>query len=308
VNPEAVNAKNDKGETPLHIFLDEDYDESEHLEQFKILVTAASKENLCMKDSIGCTLLSLVCDRHTPVAPKTVLTLLRACPAAAALSDDNGEFPIQGFSRHHLSISEDIISVAFEALLAASGEAASVRYEDDIYLLHSVALDGTLAMLKLTFEVYPEAIKHCYREYGTPLHLAILRGSVGKVAYLHSLYPEAAQLANANGCTLLHFAVESHFEMLRTVYSYFPGAIRLTTHDNGRLPLHDLILRFSCTNGANFCSRIEMLRFLLKQYPESARVRDTTGFTPYEILSSRANTMTAHRLLLRAAPEANPSR
>jgi ankyrin repeat protein len=296
--------------TPLHNFLDDDYDESKHFDSFQVLLGATNKKDLRAKDAIGHIPLSLACLRDSPGAPKTVLALLQACPATASMkAGDERVFPIYFYFNAGLSSPDDAVGIAFEALLKANKKSASEKDENGSHLLHKVARYGSLDVVKSVYEAYPEAIKHCNLDENDPLHLAALGRSVETVQYLYSMCPEAAERIIGDLDTLLHYAAWSgSFNILKLVYGYSkPGDIRQATLDTGYLPLHETAANFALELGINSNHEdAEKLRFLLKHYPEAASVSDIDGFTPYDLLP-KTDTEVAQRLLLRAAPEANPS-
>jgi ankyrin repeat protein len=280
-----------------------DYIESEHLDKFQALFSAAGTTALLTTDHNGNTPLALSCQQN---APETALALLRASPAAAAMKNRDGNFPIQSFSecfKHNHD--SHLLRTAFESLLVAYKGAAAEPNSEDVYLLHRVGQFGILDLVKLVYEMYPEAAKYCSGDKGTPLHQAALGCSVEIVEYLYSLYPEAANMTTEySGASLLHFAARNNPEVLNAVYRYNPGAIRQATLDDGYLPLHELMGNYRSPLGMK--PRMEMLRFLLQKYPAAAGVLDNRRRTPYHLLPQISDTKEALRLLLRAAPEVNP--
>jgi hypothetical protein len=111
--------------------------------------------------------------------------------------------------------------------------------------------------------------------------------------------------------TLLHIALGAPLEVIKKVYSYYPEAIRMRTAD-GLYPLHTLaamlideIVNKKTGTVETQAEVTEKFRFLLKHCPEAARLLDYSGCTPYDPLSG-TTADPVKRLLLRAAPEADP--
>jgi hypothetical protein len=312
-NPEALGAQNIEDEAPFHLLLDDEYNEWTHFEQFYLFLQAADAKIIDIKAIGGTSLLGLACFQHSPRAPKTVLALLEAYPEAAAMEDFEDEFPIHFFASvedcpdaSNSNPAADL--TAFESLLAANKAAAHVPYRrSGDFLLHSVARCGTLAMLKLVYEANPSAVTLCGIR-GTPLHQAVSSGSVKKMEYLYSLYPEAAKMVSGNGSTLLHLAVGSptDIEAVKLAYSYNPGAIQHGSFD-GQLPLHEFVLHHKIVVKTALPYGSEnVLRFLLRCYPQAVIVPDNAGETPYDLLPPNCNNL-AKRLMLRAAPKLDES-
>jgi ankyrin repeat protein len=312
-NPDAVNAQNDSSETPLHFLLGDGYQEiSNQFDRFKVLQAAADDSIYLMQDYCGYTPLARACRN---CALKTTSALLNACPTAATALDIYGCVPIHHFVLGISSFHASSHFAVFQDLLASNYEAASVMTNDKRYLLHMVARRGTLDMLKLTYEAYPEAVKYWSGGFGTPLHQAVLDNSVEKMEYLHSLYPEAARMVNDEKETLLHIAVSNSFDVVKRALSYFPEAIQMKSGARGFLPLHKLAERkMSSTETGRLCSilsgstnsdALENLRLLLKHYPQAAKIYSDDDRRPYECLP-KDNTELAQRLILRAAPAVNP--
>jgi hypothetical protein len=181
-----------------------------------------------------------------------------------------------------------------------------------------VAENGTLDMVKLTYEAYPEAVKYWSGGFATPLHQAVSGNSVENMEYLYSRYTNAVKLVTRDKETLLHMAMGRSFEVIEKAFSYFPEAIKMKSEIKGSLPLHTLVEMkkailengrpvarniLSCRNN---CNALEALRLLLKHYPEAAGIDDDDENCPYDYVHLEENTELAQRLLLRAAPYSNP--
>jgi ankyrin repeat protein len=316
-NPETAIWLDQMNRIPLHALLARHYDESQHMDQFQLILNAAHEEEvLKAKDLHGYTPLSQLCsNRNCSSFPATITALLVACPEAASVPLTYGKLPIwQIISKCTLSNETTAAFYGALKLLFSCYPKAAVEVDSNgMYLLHHVAACTAVELVQMVHDAHPAA-SALTSPYGTPLHCAATNGSLEVVEYLYSLYPAAAKVTTADGGTCLHFATNNSLAVLKKVYSYYPEAITMKSTSCGMLPLHQLIVYKHGNVGPTMSTitsteTLEMLRFLLSRNPDAARVKDIRSHQfPHQGLLYHRKTEVAQRLILRAAPEVEPKR
>ena len=117
------------------------------------------------------------------------------------------------------------------------------------------------------------------------------RVTEGIIRYLLKCFPDAARKVNPkNGLTPLHYACFNPnvtIYIIRLLIDAAPASVRSATFSNGDIPL-----QFLCANReVDEATAVEILKFLIKKYPEALRRVDGLGTLPI------------HRASLRKSPE-----
>jgi ankyrin repeat protein len=201
-----------------------------------------------------------------------------------------------------------------QQLIAAYPEGLQCGDNDGFLPAHCAAQVGTLDMLTITLEAYPEAVSTNVAAFGTPLHRAVRRSDTGgleMIRYLYERYPAAIKTPSGDdGWYPLHcVAYRDSYEVLKLVHTLYPDAISIaTTDDYQNLPLHVLM-----TEGlfkSPLSVEADMLRYLLRHYPAAVITPagpDDDDLNVYELAVVYKRPDFVRRLLLRSAPELDPN-
>jgi ankyrin repeat protein len=164
--------------------------------------------------------------------------------------------------------------------------------------------------VKALVEAYPSALLAPSEDYGNSLCQAASRSdSEGRVIvqYLYEKRPSSIREALENNWVSLHYASRSgSFEIIEFLLERAPGLAAELTFADDSLPLHFLLDRFRDKNDPPV-SRINMLRLLLRYYPEGAGKADHLGDSPYDLAVKVGMSTLIQRLLLRADPTIDPT-
>jgi len=126
------------------------------------------------------------------------------------------------------------------------------------------------------------------REYYTPLDT---------IKLLLNAYPQAATHQDINRCIPLHIALEysRSLDVIESLVESCPNTLHMVDA-KGRTPLH-----VACSAASN--TPLEVIKFLVKEYPEAALKKDNMGKTPLtEVISNKLEDEII-RLLLRYCPD-----
>jgi ankyrin repeat protein len=312
LNPSAVKATSkDRKETPLHHLVSRRRCFLEQMSMLRQLLDADVSAAL-VQDSSGNTPLHLLCNlgaKDDEVKKASFMAmrreLLTACPAAASIANSNGSLPL------HCVYSGDSDISFLQQLIAAYSEGLKCGDKKDLLPAHLAAELGTLEMLTVVLDAYPEAVSSSVAYYGTPLHRAARRSDAAGphiVRYLYDIYPAAIKTPSSErGWYPLHdVSFCGSYEVLKLVHSLYPEAISIaTTDDLQLLPLH--VLMFVREFKSPLSDEADMLRYLLRHYPAAVTIPAGPGYmNVYEMALYDRNRGFVRRLILRAAPELDP--
>jgi ankyrin repeat protein len=312
LNPSAVKATSkDRGETPLHYLVSRRCFFPDQMSMLCQLLHADVSAAL-VQDSDGNTPLHLLCKlKANKSEVKATLMAMRkqlldTCPAAASIANLRGRLPLHDF------FVGDSDTRFLQQLIAAYPE--GLQHGDERWSLpaHQAASVGTLKMLEIVLEAYPDAVSSNVVLFGTPLHCAMRRSDAVSseiVRYLYDKYPAAIKTGTDGGWYPLHYAASrSSYEVLKFIHTIYPEAISIATTDDYRnLPLHVLMTERNFTSPLT--GDADMLRYLLRHYPAAITIpagpKDKNK-NVYELAVRCKLPAFVRRLLLRAAPELDP--
>jgi hypothetical protein len=233
--------------------------------------------------------------------------LLATCPAAALAKDFHGRLPL------HCVSASDSDTCFVKQLIAAYPEGLKCGDNDGCLPIDWAAELGTLDMLTIVLDAYPEPVSTNVAFCGTLLHKAANRSDPAgptMVRYLYDRYPAAIKTPSGeDGWYPLHYAADlGSYEVLTLVHSLYPDAISIATTDGCQnLPLH--ILMTVREFESPLSAEADMLRYLLRHYPAAVTIPagpDDDDMNVYQLAVENARPDFVRRLLLRAAPELDP--
>lgn len=226
--------------------------------------------------------------------------LIQAYPEAATIANDVGMLPLHTacFRKRN-----DLVQIV-EELLAVYPDAVHTENGESLLPAHIAAQHSNVEVLKLLLDAYPEAACIVASDgSGTPLHRAIEGRNEAAVTYLCSTYPACIKIPDAQGYLPLHVATGTdNIRILSCVHSFYPQAITCFSGD-GKLPLHFFAVEEYDENVSENDGAADILRFLIKKYPESVDIPDANGNTPFSLC--RTENLFCRRLILIAKPSLN---
>ena len=312
LNPSAAKATSkDRGDTPLHQLVGRKYCFSDQVSMLRQLLHADVSAVL-VQNSDGNTPLHLLCrlradhgdDGKSATLMAMCMQLLDTCPAVALIANSNGSLPL-----HCLCSGDSADTTFLQQLIAAYPEGLQRGKNDGGLPAHLAAKFGTLEMLTVVLDAYPEAVSSNAR-LGTPMHQAAYRSDAAGpeiIRYLYDRHPAAIKTpCRERGWYPLHFAAESgSYAVLKLVHTHYPEAISIATTDGYQnLPLHVLVTERQFISPLS--DETDMLRYLLRHYPAAVTIPagpDDGNRNAYELYMRPDFVL---RLLLRAAPELDP--
>jgi ankyrin repeat protein len=226
---------------------------------------------------------------------KLMERLVDAFPDAAKVQNDIGLLPL-----HTACYSKKSLPIV-QLLLRVYPEGAKVVSEAGMLPANIAAEYSSWEVLQEVLKAYPAAINMSCAEdlNNTPLMKAVISGNEECVRFICDEYPHTISKTNIHGRSAVHLAAEGdNVEILRMLDDSEPRLI--TTPDReGKLPLHlfaDVHQEVIHENDRE----AECLRYLLRRFPEAARMTDNAGNTPLN-LCNMENSFT-RRMLLMADP------
>lgn len=254
-------------------------------------------------------------------------------------ADEFGNLPlhraVEQFSMDCLDSPRDqsLFEQHIASLIELYPEAVKVFNHRGLNPLHIACREGvSLAVIHSLVQVWPDSIRCPTRNKHQmlPLHL-VCRFYAGKAAeklrilhYLLRAYPAAVEMATAQGDLALHLACRNYFctlSVIELLMEAFPDGVR-TVNDNQQLPLHvacghHYMKRLSKksnkkkkdNNGhhqdtENSCSSSDIIRHLVKAYPEAAQVFDCRGTLPLHAAVRGYQSPATIKFLVDACPAA----
>lgn len=219
------------------------------------------------------------------------------------LPDHHGKLPLHYVVTHSQHV--DALHLLCEHMQQSIREVSqSLRDNYGNTLLHLAAAgDSSEAILQEILFAHPESVKVVNNDRQYPLHFAAATTQqVLKLQKLFTSYPEAITLPDKRGLFPLHQAAltNRHVDVAQYLYQCFPEAMKIPLVACGRIPLHYATVK---------CSSTKLLRWMLQQYPASARVMDGNQRLPLHNLIARSENVWSPlrvrclRMLLAAYPE-----
>ena len=277
---------------------------------------------------------------HSTADPANLLErvdmLLKVNPEAAQhrfdSSQENLLHCLGGYSDSRDNSSALCIDI-MKRILALYPDAVKEVNNDGELPLHTAAKYNTIEVMGFLLGLYPESV--AIVTVGTlrnSLHLLFhgffVTNREQKVRYLCSRYPDYIRQRDKDGETPLHTALHHLYSkdvsLLKILFEFggqelikLPTVHPTATNDscNGWLPLHYFIRYFWLPWREHdlhcFISKeADFFRSMLLWYPEAAGIEAGNGsykMTPYQLAVERDLNPYYLRLLLRAAPDLNPS-
>lgn len=219
------------------------------------------------------------------------------------LPDHHGKLPVHYVVTHSQHV--EALHVVGEHMQQSTRELSqSLRDNYGNTLLHLAAAgDSSEAILQEILFAHPESVKVVNNDRQFPLHFAAATTQqVAKLQRIFTSYPEAITLPDKRGLFPLHQAAltNRHVEVAQYLHQCFPEAMKIPLVACGRIPLHYATVK---------CSSTKLLRWMLAQYPASARVMDGNQRLPLHNLIARSENVWSPlrvrclRMLLAAYPE-----
>ncbi len=179
--------------------------------------------------------------------------------------------------------------------------------KQDVYgnlLLHAACwYKASEDIIKMLFAVYPEAERVQNKFSNLPLYLALYQNaSPDVIRMIFEAYPRATEVQNNTGNFPLHIVsrCSAPLDIIQMLFEAYPQAVKVQNED-GDLPLHCALQRVPCTNNISCCifdekfhyhnvARFDplpdMIKLLLQEYPEAAKVKNNGGDSPLYIACS----------------------
>jgi hypothetical protein len=244
--------------------------------------------------------------------------LLALHPKAASLPDGRFQsFPIHGICER---VEDEAFPVA-EKLIALYPESLRVLNYFGRLPVYTAAEYSTLKLVKLLLRHCPESLN--IRPNGSTLmHYAASNSSPSAeeiIRYIFNLHPTLVTVkGSSDNLPIFCACSDGAFIALKVLYELYPLGIR-EVDSSGDLPIHDLIRNdYHGKMDNENDPRVDMLRFLLRHYPESALVPvptidsdDDEEAVPrtrnlYDTAVRYEKADHVRRLILRAAPSCDP--
>jgi ankyrin repeat protein len=256
----------------------------------------------------GDTVLHILCDNICSSSASLVRLCLKTAPELASTRGQFGRLPIHVVSNPSFQFIREPTEV-ISVLLNAYKEGARVADDEGSLPLHHAAYGMTLASVKILVEAHPAALSVCTDRYGSPFSQASGRKDSEGLAvlkYLYELQPDSIMEFGERKWLPLHFAASfASLDIMNFLLSKYSEAAKAQTSLAGSLPLHLLIERFQSDSLSTKFG--DMLRVLLRYYPDAAEKPDSDGVIPYSMAVEGAMPFLIRRLLLRAVPVIDPA-
>eukprot|EP01041_Mallomonas_annulata_P008303 gene8303-17074_t len=287
--PAAVRIMDFSGKLPIHIITQNhnpahDITSNIWINLLKSLLTSYPESAGILSIDDGFTPLHLAIKKDNYYSLEAVNIILSTNSLSATVPSHEGELPLhtscnslKSNKEYH---TEDIIS----SLLSIYPEAASKIDLSGRYPLHNAAIRGfSKSIIQKLVDSYPAVLTTIASHDGTPIICSAAQTDVEIIKYLYLRCPAALHIQDGFGHSALHRAAASgYFEVLKLFYSYDPDAISYTCH-NGVTPLFSLIFMGRGDVNDPMTDYAACFRFLLKNFPQAANMKCTTGDTPYTL-------------------------
>ena len=260
---------------------------------------------LKMSNTDGFFPLHCVKSNSSPAAATILQLLLEAAPETARMVT-KGSLPLHYYLH---SNAQELVPI----LLEANRDAVNIR--DRYYLLpiHIAAKKSSLEIFKLIYEANVSHLTSL-ASAGSVAHMAASGNKLETLQYIHFLSPELLLSVDECGRTPLQVVVFHNYAASKLVKSLFalqPDAVRKGVQPDNETKQNIFHFLFIGANCPRLCDPLsdssEILRFLVKVFPEGVSAMDGYGNTSYNLLetvvsSVREQYSYAFRLLLLAAP------
>jgi ankyrin repeat protein len=297
-NPSATKVKGESDLIPLQCAIYNQHPPSRYEIVKKLLQADVNSAEIINPD--GDTALHLAVELECDV--DVLRLLISANPAAVSTANDVGMLPLHMacFPRRNTT---EIVKIV-EELLLVYPDGVHVENSEMFLPVHIAAQYSTVDVLKLLINLHPESVTTVASDgSGTPLHRAIDGHNEAVVNYLCNTFPNCLKIPDGQGYLPLHVAAGcDNINMLKVVYHLYPDAIKTFSGD-GRLPLHFFAIDEYDEDISENDGAADILRFLIKAYPESVDIPDANGCTPFSLC--RTDSAFCRRLFLRAKPSLN---
>jgi ankyrin repeat protein len=269
-NPQAVEALDRSGRTPLH----------------RATASLAHRSS-----SIGDGLQHLPASPVTPtdverrqhidVSGSIILNLLEAYPGAASIADTTGRLPLHLIAEHG-----ETWDAEADAILKAHPAAIQTRARPDSHSrlpIHMAALspDANISLISKLVTSHPRALSQADGMGKLPLHLACEGGLAWEngVGVIYDTYKPAIKETESNTrrWTALHSAAASPNaggELVAKLTELYPQAAQVRD-GKGRYPLH-----LACVSGKGWEGGV---RNIFDAFPDAILARDKSGSLPFHM-------------------------
>lgn len=295
--PGAVLKVDDTGRTPLHYVAASQSSNSYGVSQ---MLLAAGPDAPSMADKSGRLPLHYACEKCCD--PRVARLLLQTAPAAARVMDLDDKMPL------HLACERpDTDAAIIQSLLDIGIEAASKVDKSGRCPLHYLAVSGS----ELTGELLraaPQAalIANCVRGR-LPLHYACesLKNHQIVATFLE-VAPQTSLIADADGQTALHVAVQREEVTLGTIHSLLDAGpeAALKGDSKGWTPLHHLVTTAIGRKAVSPKEFHQLVDLIVAAAPEAPLVADKHGQVPLHYACTRGADPHIAAALLCVAPAA----
>lgn len=195
---------------------------------------------------------------------------------------------VQAYPLHYLCKKKNAPSSLIESFVETWSEAASTTDSAFRSLPIHIACtnDISISGIKALVKAYPEGLTTADEEGNLPIHYACSLSSEETVMYLIESSPESIKKLNKRNQTALHLACSRYDISERVVHTLLKMShSACKTRDwQGRCPVHDACM---------WHAPPVIIDSLLEAYPDSARLFDMTGLTPYGICRKRIHLPTS---------------
>ena len=239
-----------------------------------------------------------------------VQTFLKKCPGNVTQVDNFGQYPL------HVAVSSSRMSYFVVRKFLEVQQAAALHQDRQGCIpLHLFWRHSNLAKAEERDQILtellskgPNSAEIVDNNGSLPLHYACRYDTpTNRLLQLINSYPEAVTVSDRNGCIPLHVACRRGMlsvDVITTLLSFNSATIQAADKEK-ELPLHK-----ACRGG-----HLEIIHYLLDEYPPASGMRNASGLLPIEILCRKSGkgdmsimdepvfTETIFRLL-RAHPEA----
>ncbi|XP_076285654.1 uncharacterized protein LOC143211676 [Lasioglossum baleicum] len=250
----SINAKNNKGQTPLHYAA-----KSDKLEVVKYLIEEKGA-NVNVKDNNGQTPLHSAVD-HGKL--EVVRYLIEEKNANINVKDNNGQTPL------HSAAKSDKLEV-IKYLIEEKAANVNVKDNNGQTTLHTAAKSKKLEIVKYLIEEKHVDFNVKDNSGVTPLHYAAKNDGLEVVKYLIEEKGADVNVKDNDGQTPLHSAADhGKLEVVRYLIEEKNANINVKDN-NGRKLLH---------SAAKTCS-LEIVKYLIEEKHVDFNVKDNSGVTP----------------------------
>ena len=182
---------------------------------------------------------------------------------------------------------EEPLSV-IETIVEMLPNSVRIRHQSSLPLHVACEKGNSLEVIRFLVQVFPESV--CCKDGNEclPLHLACNNPHCGTaiVQFLVKKYPKALNMPNRMGFLPIHFAcMNNSVETVRYLIQKCPGSVHYHKQqpqkdDNNNYNKHGYTLLHVACKGTRRTNSLEMIQFLLKEYPEMVSTPSRNGCLP----------------------------